>query len=106
MVTEVTEEMWLDVLAHWTEAVANPHRTFLGARDCAFCRSFAYEVMYVCKGCPIKEKTGETKCRETPYWDSIAAGVDVSVRHKAIIAELGFLRALYIEWRLENEKTT
>jgi hypothetical protein len=53
-----------------------------GRVDCALCDMFfpQYELLPTdwnaekeCQGCPVKEKTGETHCKDTPYWNIIDA---------------------------------
>lgn len=38
-----------------------------GAWNCALCEKFMYTSDEFCKFCPVKQKTGTTSCKDTPY---------------------------------------
>lgn len=47
--------------------------------NCAFCQKFEHEG---CPACPICQATGESECKDTPYWDFRDADDAFVVRDK------------------------
>ena len=69
--TEMTEKQiqidaLRDCVVHWTEVEAAERASDvrIGPGKCALCA--LYLVDY-CQGCPVKEKTGQSRCGGTPY---------------------------------------
>lgn len=38
-----------------------------GSTNCALCQEFIEDNLWVCEGCPVKEKTGRLGCQDTPW---------------------------------------
>ena len=64
--------------------------------NCPLCDLF---FSYYCDGCPVKEKTGENSCYETPYIDASRAYTDWDddngkLARKLALEEVAFLESL------------
>jgi hypothetical protein len=87
-------------IKHWEANVAaeKPEDFHYGPDHCALCREFRDDGCY---GCPVRKKTGEGCCFNTPYGIAERAGkqwiAGVAGREACILpaqAELDFLRSL------------
>ena len=88
-------------IEHWERLATGKQRKreALGPGDCALCRLYYTND---CKSCPISRKTGEIRCRNTPYNAAYNAAYpsgrpcdfDSPEFRKAARAELRFLRGL------------
>ena len=74
-------------IEHWTRRTRGHSDT-----DCALCGLFNNK-QYHCRGCPVFERTGQTGCDGTPYWDWVSAAT-APQRRKAAKRELDFLISL------------
>ena len=91
------------------EGVVAGDTTDLGSDNCPLCQMFQNDEedrpeSSVCKGCPVKEKTGHSMCGGSPYkdWIRVEPGFHEKYNHtdaslKAATAELEFLRSLLPE---------
>jgi hypothetical protein len=90
-------------IRHWEENVAaeTPDAASVSATRCSLCTAFPDEG---CTGCPVRERTGQSECVDTPYYDAQPALWDW--RHNqgsrerfrtAAQAELDFLKSLLPE---------
>jgi hypothetical protein len=89
-------------IAHWeANAVAEtPEKVKIGILSCALCRLFLDEG---CIGCPVRAKTGVTRCNKTPYvaahaalrcWTVWRGDKTRDDFHAAARAEVEFLKGL------------
>ncbi len=74
-VNEKNEALRVKCVAHWKRLRSVKSPTSLeqpDAASCAFCGEYNPSLVdYTkCRGCPIKEKTGEPLCLGTPYRDA------------------------------------
>lgn len=80
-------------IVKWEGIVAGKRRDG-GVDDCPLCRIFW--AAFDCRGCPVREKSGEVNCRCTPYADFAVAkragDKDAMATHAK--AELNFLKTL------------
>lgn len=71
-----------------------------GPLNCPLCQMFfighEYEESKICRGCPVMEKTGQTRCGGTPYIDYEKSFLDPRepIMKKLAQAELDFLKSL------------
>lgn len=78
-----------------------------GISDCPLCKEFFADD---CKGCPISEKTGRSRCGESPYgeaadarsawWDFPSSFRRRVAAHNAARAEVDFLQSLLPQERI------
>lgn len=52
-------------IQHWERHVAGDPSEAIGTSSCALCRRFW--TREGCKGCPVKDKSGQSFCHGTPY---------------------------------------
>lgn len=87
-------------IAKWEEnaSVAKTMDILIDASDCPLCDLFNGEG--VCDGCPVSERTGQTACDDTPYYDAydayrkIIGNMSLPPFRKAAKAEVEFLKSL------------
>ena len=91
-----------DSVEHWTRlATGNRNRgEDIYAESCALCSMFHIQFTDECTTCPVKERTGEPFCNETP-WRDVERCLDYGYRSKQFLAaalfQLIFLRSLLPE---------
>jgi len=64
-----------ECIAHWSRMrdrtdIPNVYGEEPGPRTCSLCKHYRGVISVTCQGCPIKEDTGETACKKTPYRDA------------------------------------
>lgn len=59
-----------DSIAHWKDNLAaeTPGDVNISRKDCALCDLFWG---LGCRGCPVPEKTGSKRCKQSPYYDAV-----------------------------------
>lgn len=91
-------------IAHWERLTAGALGETHGADHCPLCKAFnkawfttGEPMSNDCKGCPVKERTGKSYCRNTP-WDAIDDDLcleEGTVEFRALaVVELDFLKSL------------
>lgn len=95
---------------HWRKNLAaeTPWQVDLGIVCCALCRLYHPSVVgrlrRICIGCPVKERSGHSLCRQTPYsralralqaWNGDPTNPDLKAKWRAAaLAECEFLESL------------
>lgn len=96
------EEALEESIAHWEENLERATNGMLVGEhifsdDCPLCDMFLFSGPQVCVGCPVKQASGESNCRNTP-WNAVLIAVDARASTAAITAavqmELNFLKSL------------
>jgi hypothetical protein len=88
-------------IEHWKRMATGKRRMFEGISDthCELCGLFLDSSdVFECIGCPVRQETGESGCKGTPYHHAHDAwqrwGLDSKGFKKAARAELKFLLGL------------
>lgn len=96
-----TKRALLSSIAHWKRLASGKTRggEEVGARDCALCLQFMLaDDLYTCAECPVRQRTGYSGCKGTPYRDAermfIKHGADSADFKAAAKVELKFLQSL------------
>lgn len=76
----------------------------MGPRSCALCQLFHpnHSEELGCCGCPVREKTGQPFCRDTPYREALFAR---DLRDLSAFREAANKEVLFLESLLPKEKT-
>jgi hypothetical protein len=103
MNAETREALEASIL-HWEENLTaeTPSEVTLGGESCALCLMFVLDTGF-CRGCPVREETGNTGCFGTPYhravlalngWKTYKTEKDKSRWQEYAKEELEFLKGL------------
>jgi len=84
-------------ITHWEEnSKATDFQSItIGQDACALCQEFN-NGLFPCSGCPVKEKTGHSGCKGTPY-DKVASSITFSGSKEFALEEVAFLKSLLPE---------
>lgn len=89
-------------IEHWERLVSGkrlPNET-IGRIYCALCEAYYWSKSGICEGCPVKEKTGQPYCFNTPYqlvediYNKSNGALDSKKFKAAAKKELAFLKSL------------
>jgi hypothetical protein len=90
-------------IAKWRAIVAGTG-TDLGTRNCPLCKMF---IDKNCRGCPVRERTGFSRCQATPYGGYVSEvfqrGTGDLLARAAARKELEFLESLRVPFDLQAE---